>query len=211
MAFRPILESVPASAKLYTLVRQSSTDGFDANIRRDNVEIRARRTRDIRLPPQASLLHSLANLLGEKLLGQLSNILVDVQVLGGGKESIRGLHVSPILSRSSVLVHVNDDMGRKLSKELLDVARLLASELDVVAVGIVVCRQCALEVKDAVGVVSRKDDDVKILEHLGCPLGLGVKLAQESEEGFIAGGLIAMDSALDPDADLVLGLGSPRG
>ncbi|KAI6771169.1 hypothetical protein HG531_010024 [Fusarium graminearum] len=159
---------------------------------------------EIRLRPRsASLDHILANVLSKQLFRNLTNVLVDVQVLRSREKTIRSLDIVAVSRSGAILVHINRNMGRKFTEEFLDVTRLLTSKLDVITVGIKAGSENALEIVVAVGVVPRHDDDVDILEHLGSPLGVIVKLAEESEHGLISSWFISMDTGVDKDSQFV--------
>lgn len=92
-------------------------------------------------------------------------------------------------------------MRAELAQEGLEVARLLAVELDVVSVRVEVGGQGALEVVDAVRVGAGEDNHVQLVEYLGRPFWVVVELAEQRQQGFVAGRLVAVLRALYPHAD----------
>jgi hypothetical protein len=98
-------------------------------------------------------------------------------------------------------MHVHNDMRVKFIKELLDIPCLLASKLDVIAIGVEVAGQRALEVENAIRIIARQHHKLEIIENRACPLCVIIELAKEGLGGLVAGGLVAVNGSLDPDTD----------
>jgi hypothetical protein len=56
------------------------------------------------------------------------------------------MEVTCIPRKSSVLMHIDSNVRPKAAEKCFDVSRLLASQLNMVAIGIEVGSQCTLEV-----------------------------------------------------------------
>ena len=93
-------------------------------------------------------------------------------------------------------------MGIERRDQTPDIPRLLFRKLSALAVGIDVGAKLSLEVADSVGVVTRQDENVQLLEQAGSPSLVGVHLAEQGQNTLISGGLIAVNGALKVHADL---------
>lgn len=68
--------------------------------------------------------------------------------------------------------------------------------------------ELALEVVDAIRIIASKDEDIYPVEQISGPSSVTIHLSKKGHNPLVGGGLVAVDSALDIDAQLSQVLGA---